>query len=170
MRKAGIISIVLLLCFFLSRSGKTDTAAYLIARDYHYADSLYNLDDPNDKTDAAARLAFNNVIAIYSDSARIPDTTLFHSYWKKGVLAEIIGKYDSAKAAYIDALNISKKIPAFTDSLNFKPLLYLGALYYRENQFDSTRIVLEKAEALADKYALTQEVERLYNTLGALFF
>ncbi|PWU01468.1 MAG: hypothetical protein C5B52_07325 [Bacteroidetes bacterium] len=170
MRKAVGIFTLLLFCFTLSRSGKSDTAASLIARGYHYADSLYNLDNPNDNTDAAARLAFANVISIYSDSSRIPDTILFNSYWKKGVLAEMIGKFDSAKVFYNQALHVSGKIPAFTDSLNFRPLLYLGALYYRENEFDSTRKVLERAEALADKYSLTQEVERLYNTLGALFF
>ncbi len=170
MRKPGIITALLLLFFSVSRSGKMDPVAKEISRNYRFADSLYRLENPTDQTDAEARRIFESVIRIYRDSSRAPDTFLFNCMWKRGVLEEVIGNYENAKAGYLGALDLAPKIQGFIDSLNFKPLLYAGAIYYRNGQFDSTRQLLEKAEALANKYSLTVEVERLYNTLGALYF
>ncbi|MBX3256302.1 MAG: CHAT domain-containing protein [Chitinophagaceae bacterium] len=168
MRRVFII-ILFVICYVLSRSGEPVPVA-LIQQKYLNADSLFNLSEPTDETDAVARKEFDAIIATCKKQVGFPDSLLFNACWKRGVLAEVLGNYEEAKKLYLDALTIAGQNNRIRDSLQFKPLLYAGGIYYRENKFDSTRILLEKAQELSEKYNMPHEVERLYNTLGALYF
>lgn len=169
MRKQGIILTAFILCYLFSLSGDPvhiDGISYT----YKTADSLFALSSPTDETDAAAKKNFDEIIAAYSNNPALPDSFLFNSLWKRGVLEEVLGNAGDAKAFYLRSLEIIAKKHTLNDSLQFKPLLYAGGIFYGENKFDSTRILLEKAQSLAEKYKYDEEQERLYNLLGALYF
>lgn len=169
MRKKWLFIFFFTCCFFFSRSGDpvgTGRALQL----YKYADSLYNLKNPTSATDSLAKLSFDEVINSSDKGPGIPDTLLFHSLWKRGVLEEIPGKFNSAKSFYLRALKLAEQKTNIGDSLLFKPLLFAGGIYNREDEIDSARILLEKAESLSKKYLFTDETEGLNNTLGALYF
>lgn len=169
MRKQGLFVVFFSCCFFFSRSGDPVGIAR-VKQLYKNADSLYSIKNPTPATDSMARLGFDVVISTCSKEPGIPDSLLFHSFWKRGVLEEILGKFNSAKYFYLQSLSLARQKKDIEDSLLFKPLLFAGGIYYRENKFDSTRILLEKAQSLSEKYSFTDELERLYNILGALYF
>lgn len=168
MRRAFII-ILFVICCLLSRSGDPVSITPISQR-YHHADSLFALAEPTNETDATARREFEDVILSFKSQVGLPDSLLFNACWKKGVLEELLGNDAEAKKLYIQALTVANEKASLEDSVQFKPLLYAGGIYYRENKFDSTRILLEKAQALSEKYSMPQELERLYNMLGALYF
>lgn len=141
-----------------------------VNQEYHVADSLFTLPEPTNETDAAARAGFDAVISLCNKEVGLPDTLLFNASWKRGVLEELLGNYEAAKVFYLQALSVAEHKAIIRDSVQFKPLLYAGGIYYRENKFDSTRILLEKAQALSERYKMPEELERLYNILGALYF
>lgn len=169
MRKQGLFIVFFICCFFFSRSGDPVGIAR-VSQLYNIADSLFSLKNPTDVTDATAKAHFDDVIEACGSEPGIPDSLLFHSLWKRGVLDEILGNFDSAKYFYLRSLSLAHQKKDIPDSLQFKPLLYAGGIYYRENKFDSTRMLLEKAQSLSEQYAFTDELERLYNILGALYF
>ncbi|MCC6289661.1 MAG: CHAT domain-containing protein [Chitinophagaceae bacterium] len=169
MRKQGVILIVFTLCYLFSMSGDP-VHIDAISHTYKAADSLFTLPAPTDETDAAAKKNFDEIIAAYNDNAALPDSFLFNALWKRGVLEEVLGNLDIAKKFYLKSLAIANQKHTGNDSLEFKPLLYAGGIYYKENRFDSTRLFLEKAYALTEKYKYNEELERLYNSLGALYF
>ncbi|MFT3704050.1 MAG: CHAT domain-containing tetratricopeptide repeat protein [Agriterribacter sp.] len=169
MRKTGLFIIIFVLGFFISRSGDPVYVAG-ISRLYTSADSLFTLSQPSNETDSLARNDFDGVIAAFVKEPSLPDSFLFNALWKRGVLEELLGNFEKANVFYLKSLKIAADKPGISDSLEFKPLLYAGGIYYRENKFDSTRILLEKAQALTEKYQFHDELERLYNILGALYF
>ncbi|MFT3950273.1 MAG: CHAT domain-containing protein [Agriterribacter sp.] len=169
MRKQGVILIVFTLCYLFSMSGDPvhiDT----ISHTYKAADSLFTLPAPTEETDAAAKKNFDEVIAAYNNNTAFPDSFLFNALWKRGVLEEVLGNLNIAKKFYLQSLTVAGRKHSNDDSLEFKPLLYAGGIYYKENRFDSTRLFLEKAYSLTEKYKYSEELERLYNLLGALYF
>jgi CHAT domain-containing protein/Tfp pilus assembly protein PilF len=169
MRKQGLFIIAFILCFLFSRSGDPVYVAGMQTL-YANADSLFTLAQPSDQTDSQARKGFDGIISAFQKDPSLPDSFLFNALWKRGVLEEIAGNLKQANVFYLQSLKVAGEKALISDSLEFKPLLYAGGIYYRENKFDSTRILLEKAQALAEKYKFTDELERLYNILGALYF
>ncbi len=169
MRKQGLFIVFFILCFLFSRSGDP---VYIgrINQLYKAADSLFTLSQPTDETDSEARKNFDEIIAAAEKDAALPDSFVFNALWKRGVLEEILGNQQKANVFYLQSLKVAGEKAVISDSLEFKPLLYAGGIYYRENKFDSTRILLEKAQRLTEKYRFTDELERLYNILGALYF
>ena len=169
MGRQTVFIIVLVLCYFSSHSGDPVQLSG-IQHAYITADSLFNLSEPTDGTDSASRAGFDEVIAAFSNEHAFPDSFLFNSLWKRGVLEEILGNFEQAKRLYLQSLIVAGKKNTFSDSVQFKPLLYAGGIYYRQNKFDSTRTFLERAQALTERFLYREELERLYNTLGALNF
>lgn len=157
------------LCYLLSISGDPFHID-AIRHTYKTADSLFALSTPTDETDEAAKKNFDQVIVAYNKESFLPDSFLFNALWKRGVLEEVFGNTEVAKNFYLKSLDLLYKKKNLSDSLLFKPLLYAGGIYYGENKFDSTRLLLEKAQSLAEIYKFPEELERLYNILGALYF
>lgn len=169
MRRQSIILIFFILCYLFSISGDP-VRVEAISYTYKIADSLFAISSPTAETDAEAVKKFDEVITACNKNAALPDSFLFNSFWKRGVLEEVSGNAEKAKAFYLRSLEIINKKNTLSDSLQFKPLLYAGGIFYTENKFDSTRTLLEKAQLLAEKYQYKDEQERLYNLLGALYF
>lgn len=169
MRRQGIILIFFTLCYLFSMSGDPVRVAS-VSYVYKTADSLFALISPTDETDSIAKKRFDEVIVACNKDVALPDSFLFNSLWKRGVLEEVLGNTEAAKGFYLHSLEMFSQKKTLADSLQFKPLLYAGGIFYAENKFDSTRLMLEKAQLLSEKYRYRDELERLYNLLGALYF
>ncbi|HET9744680.1 MAG TPA: CHAT domain-containing protein [Chitinophagaceae bacterium] len=99
------------------------------------------------------------------------DSLSFFVNFKIGVLEHYFDNLIEAKQHYIHAIELKKNLPTLADSFLFKPYLYTGIILYIENLFDSSLAIYKKAENIASSYrVLLQETERLYNTLGALYY
>lgn len=99
------------------------------------------------------------------------DSLSFFINFKIGVLEHYFDNGPGAKLAYAKAISLKSKLPSLADSFLFKPYLYYGIILYNENLFDSSLSIYKKAEKIAQSYpAPLQETERLYNTLGALYY
>jgi CHAT domain-containing protein/Tfp pilus assembly protein PilF len=99
------------------------------------------------------------------------DSLSFFVSFKIGVLEHYFDNLPEAKKHYLAAIGLKSKLPLLADSFLFKPYLYTGIILYNENLFDSSLIIYKKAEKIAQSYtAALQETERLYNTLGALYY
>ena len=72
---------------------------------------------------------------------------------------------------YRAAIDLKYKSSGLPDSLLFKPYLFTGSLLYSHNKFDSAMHYYKLAENVLLKYNnRLQEKERLYNTLGAMYY
>lgn len=99
------------------------------------------------------------------------DSLSFFVNFKIGVLEHYFDNLSKAKKHYLSAIELKSSLPSMADSFFFKPYLYTGIILYNENLFDSSLIIYKKAERIAQSYAVPlQETERLYNTLGALYY
>ena len=99
------------------------------------------------------------------------DSLSFFINFKIGVLEHYFDKATEAKNAYLKAIELKSKLPSLADSFLFKPYLYYGIILYNESLFDSSLSIYKKAETIAQSYTKPlEETERLYNTLGALYY
>lgn len=99
------------------------------------------------------------------------DSLAFHCYFRIGVLEHYFDNIPNAKQYYTRAIGIKPKLRSLPDSFLFKPYLFLGGIQYSSNEFDSALFNYKKAEDLAAKYTtVLDETNRLYNTLGAMYY
>lgn len=87
---------------------------------------------------------------------------------KIGNLLQSLSRFREAIAAYHTCLSDTKFIADATDSLLFQPYLFLGDAYYALDNYDSAQWHYEKALEIAGHFPRLPEIERLYNSLGAL--
>lgn len=170
----GRITLMLVIAFllpgyaghvFAGGPGETIPAAY------KKADAYFNSNNPTDKTDSLALHGFTDIIRLLAASrGKQYDTLLFQSYLKQGILLDVKNDNPAAKQAYLEAVAVQRNNTALSDSLLFRPYIYVGSNYFNLNNFDSASYYLVKAEALVKHYPHLPETERLYNTLGALHF
>ncbi|HTL07017.1 MAG TPA: CHAT domain-containing tetratricopeptide repeat protein [Chitinophagaceae bacterium] len=138
---------------------------------YHRADQFFNSAHPTTVTDSLALAGFEEVIRrLQEKPGKLQDSLLFQCYLKKGILLDVLNKNAEAKTAYLQAASVQQKNGTSGDSLLFKPFVYAGTNYFNLNNFDSANYYLIKAEALVKRYPRLPEIERLYNTLGALHY
>ena len=136
---------------------------------YQKANGYFSLPHPTAVTDSMALLLFEKIIS-QAGSPNFPDDLLFQSWLKKGVLLDVKGRYREALNAYAGSLNCLRKHTEWSDSLYFKVYIYSGPDYYQLDNFDSAWSLLNKAEELTDRFHGLPEKDRLYNTLGALYY
>jgi CHAT domain-containing protein len=99
------------------------------------------------------------------------DSLAFHCYYKIGVLEHYFDSIIAAKQFYAKAIALKSKLPSLPDSFLFKPFLFIGGIQYNINQFDSAILNFKKAEEIAGNYPTVLDgTNRLYNTLGAMYF
>ena len=138
---------------------------------FQRANQFFNSAHPTAVTDSLALAGFEEVIRRLQPLGRhSQDSLLFQCYLKKGILLDVLNKNVEAKAAYLQAASLQSKTSGIPDSLLFKPYVYAGTNYFNLNNFDSANYYLIKAEALVKRYPQLPEIERLYNTLGALHY
>lgn len=143
---------------------------------YHKAGLLSSLPDYTDET--GKKEAALNQQALKSFKAVLPavekafdDSLAFHCYYKIGELEHYFDSTESAKKNYAKAIFLKSKLPALPDSFLFKPYIFLGGIQYSSNQFDSALFNYKKAEEIASHYSIPLDgTNRLYNTLGAMYF
>ncbi len=168
-RKTTLIVIGFLVFFFSIHAHRFPPSAKIQAF-YREANRLFNLDNPTEKTDRQALRYFSDVIDLYQKESLLPDTTLYYSHFKKGVIHEVYMAYAEARNEYVYALQLKENIKALSDSICFPAYLYAGSAYYHLNRFDSAEYYFLRAEDLLENYPQLPEKNRLFNSLGALYY
>jgi CHAT domain-containing protein len=171
------ISILLLSIFLLiiafSQITKENTNKYFteyIAADklFHEAEELYfkaNYDEV--KEEALNKKALEIFKTITPKITN--DSLAFFCHLKLGLLWHYFDSLDLAKLEYKKAIEIKK--PLVADSFLFKPLLFIGSIYYSRFEVDSAYLYYKKAEAITEKYSTPlNEQERLYNRIGTMHY
>jgi CHAT domain-containing protein len=99
------------------------------------------------------------------------DSLAFFCHLKIGILWHYFDSLDFAKKEYLSAISLKEKLPMIQDSFLFQPLLFTGAIYHSQNQFDSANYFYKKAEKITEKYQKPlYEQERLYNRFGTMYY
>ncbi len=172
----------LLLLFILLFSFSQNEDSFLFLNEYKKADSLYVLaeklslrPDYNDATEAQEsklnETALKEFQRIISRSEKYGNDSLrFQLFYKTGVLEHYFDSIDKAKLYYEKALALQLKKP-LADSFFFKPHIFIGGIFYRENKFDSALLHYKAAEKIAQQYTVSlEESNRLYNTMGSMYY
>src|SRR5687767_4170033 len=99
------------------------------------------------------------------------DSLAFHTNFRIGTLEHYFDSLEAARHSYAKAITLKSRLPQLQDSFLFRPYLFTGSILYSLNQFDSALFYYKKAEAVAASYDRPLlEANRLYNTLGALYY
>jgi len=182
LRFSVFLTFTLVLIVGLSQSLSPKQRRQQLLERYHEADRLFNegenivnrkdyTEEKEKKLNNDALSSFKNLQTELRKTDPDFDSLSFFISFKIGVLEHYFDNFSEAKKAYFNAIELKEKLPAFADSLFFKPYLYFGIILYNENLFDSSLSIYKKAERIAQSYSLPlQETERLYNTLGALYY
>lgn len=99
------------------------------------------------------------------------DSLAFHSHYMTGALYHYFDSLNLAKEHYAQAIRFQKQGKTLPDSFLFKPLLFIGSVFYSQHAFDSAVSYYKKAEAVTNQYTATLEGEqRLFNRLGVIHY
>lgn len=153
--------------FLLLAQQKLDNTGY--KKYYLQAEKYFNTASPSNETDSLAFIYYIRTINLLLQNSN-NDTLLVNSYTRCGILYQAKNNDANALKNFTLATAIKKSNPALPDSLFFKPLLFAGASYYNLNNFDSAFYYFKSAEQIASRYDNIDEVERLYNKMGALYY
>lgn len=137
-------------------------------RFFKQAEALYNLEEPTPYSDS---LAINNYLVA---AQLFPDTGIFSEkkfgcYINAGIIEQSNLQQVAALINYNQACN-TVKAAGLPDSFLFKPYLFSGNAHYHLNHFDSAIHYFEQAETVLNRYHELEDAERLYNSLGAIYF
>ena len=136
---------------------------------YRQAENYFNAAIPSNKTDSLAIINYRRTIDLLLKQ-KINDTLLVICYTRIGILYQAKNDDSNALKNFALAFNYKKDKSALPDSLFFKPILFAGASYYNLSNFDSAFYFFKKAEIIASQCPGIDEVERLYNKMGALYY
>ncbi|MBI1344595.1 MAG: CHAT domain-containing protein [Terrimonas sp.] len=179
------VTVLLVLSFLLtvtfSQQSSSDSLATL-ATAYKKANSLYNYADniseksnlsieEEERLNQKAQDGFKGIISMLQSMGYKNDTLLFQCYYKSGVIDHYFNRLPEALGNYMKAINIVQQPGNENDTLLFNPLLYSGIIYYNLGNFDSALVQYKMAEkVIAHLNTASYETERLYNSLGALYY
>ena len=142
-----------------------------LLRTYQKALKLFNSPNPTPVTDQEAMNLFQRVIdARTLVKGNVPDSLFFQSYIRKGILLDVRSSFREAANSYLAAIRLKEQNRNFQESQLFNVYVYAGTCYYNLNNFDSSRKLLLHAEAIMHEHPEVTEKERLYNSLGALYY
>jgi CHAT domain-containing protein/tetratricopeptide (TPR) repeat protein len=166
----------LLLCgimiapLFMPSNGQLNSTISNATAWYKRAEYLYNLDELSEATD-------NEALGLYISVATLPqhpstDRMRIESMIKAGNLHQGNGRLVEANEFYHWAIrenSLLKKWPEF----DYEAYLYLGSSMYFKNIMDSAKLYFEKTAEISlayrNKISLPEQ-DRLYNSLGAIYF
>jgi CHAT domain-containing protein len=136
---------------------------------YNQAKTLYQLDEPTPQSDSTALALFLQVAGIASNSSQ--HLLAVECLIKAGNIHQTYQRFTESNQLYHDAININRS--TLNDpALLYEAYLYIGSSCYFSNIIDSAQYYFEAASDLAYKNSrlLLPEKERLYNSLGAIYF
>jgi len=169
MHKTGLLIVCLLLVGILLLTGQQEHEPDLWKKKYTLAENYFNSSSPSDETDSLALLNYQQTISLLLKQ-KSNDTLLLNCYTRVGILYQAKNDDIAALTHFSLAVALKNTRPGLPDSLFFKPLLFAGASYYSLSNFDSALYFFKKAETIANQYSILDEVERLYNKMGALCY
>ena len=137
-------------------------------KDFQKAETLYNLENPTEKTDQKALQLYQQVAKALSGKPEY-DSLVFQCHLKSGILQQTANEQQSSINLFRQAIEVQKH-SSLPDSLLFQPFLYIGSAHYAWNDFDSAAYFFKKAEEILDQYPKISGRERLFNKTGSLFF
>jgi CHAT domain-containing protein/Tfp pilus assembly protein PilF len=136
--------------------------------------SLRGSDDEKviERTDNLYLQALSHFKALIPKKGKLGNDSLaFFIHTKTAFIDFCFDSIETAKKNYLTAISLKAKLPALADSFLFSPLLFTGAIYYSQNQFDSALLFYKKAEQLNDLYKKQlNKSQRLYNLLGVMYY
>jgi tetratricopeptide (TPR) repeat protein len=136
---------------------------------YSQAKQLFKLDNPTESSDSIALGLFLSVAV--NATANGADTIAADAYIKAATIHQTYQRYADANQYYQKAIVIcrhTQKAP----NLLYEAYLYIGTSFYYTSVIDSARYYFEAASdiALNNPSLKLPEKERLYNSLGAIYF
>lgn len=132
------------------------------------ANRLYAIEYPSQESDSLALAYFESYINIASQLNQ-PDSLVADAFIKSANIHQGYQRYSMANSLYFQALGLGFALPL----IRYEAWLYLGSSHYFAGRIDSAKYYLEKSanEALqANAQLLWPEKDRLYNSLGAIYF
>lgn len=132
------------------------------------AKRLYNLDEATASTDSTALSLFIKTAAEAANCR--DDSTAAICLIMAGNIHQTYQRFTISNQYYHQSLAASQRL---TNKLyQYQAFLFMGSSFYFSNTIDSARFYFEKASAVAQAYTGTTlpELERLYNSLGAIYY
>jgi CHAT domain-containing protein len=136
---------------------------------FQSAEKNFFADKPTEATDRRAVNNYREVIRIY-ESMGIHSIREADSHQRLASIALGTRDYASARSGYHQSLQIKKQVLNADDSVYFQDLIYLGNVHYLTERLDSAEWYYLQAQQIAFRYPEMEEVERIYNSLGAYYF
>lgn len=168
MKKLLLVLSLMCLYAFIGMMAQQDRAREYIAW-IDRAEQLYDLDRPTAASDSTALGLFMKAATaaeLYNDYNTAADACI-----KAGNIHQTYQRYSEANKSYHRALAISA---AYLKSsrINYEAFLCIGSSCYFSNIIDSAQYYFEKASyiSLHHRGEKLPDEERLYNSLGAIYF
>ena len=142
---------------------------------FDYADRLSEKagDDPGAQefADIAYRKALQTYGTVITGSRESGfDSLLVLAGLKSGLIHYYLGEIPQAKAFYLEAFRLRPRAP-LEDSAYFMHLVFTGAIYHGNNEYDSALHFYNMAREVQEKYDRPLEgSERLFNRLGVILY
>ena len=137
---------------------------------YKRADALFNSENPTRASDSTATALF---LKAYEPAfAKRDGKIALESLIKAATIRQTYGEYEEACGLYRRSLALNREFFHDTARLYYASL-YLGTVFYQQGTTDSARHYFEDASRLlvsTDNTKQFPEQERLYNSLGAIYF
>lgn len=135
---------------------------------YKEAKRLYDLEEATAVSDSTA---LSLLIKTAAEAVKNRDSsTAAGSLILAGNIHQTYQRFTASGQYYHQALAVCEQL---ADKLyTYQAFLFMGSSFYFSNTIDSARFYFEKASAVAQAYKGSQlpELERLYNSLGAIYY
>ena len=175
-----LFTLLFLSCFSFSVYCQTAVAAkrklivaYLQA-DRYYLKALHNTNNnerAEEKWNRSALKSFSLLVKDLKGQNHLEDSLYLLTALKLGELYHYFDSLPDALFYYRKAIELRKFLPELPDTILFKPWLYSGMILYHQNKLDTALYYFKQAEILLNSSGgKLQESERLFNSLGALYF
>lgn len=141
----------------------------LYEKTFAKAEKLYDAEQPSKKSDSIAAALY---LKAYADALSHNDHNIvIECLNKTGTINQTYLRYDDALQHYRRAYDYNKQV-ANDRPLLYYTCLYMGTVFYQQGITDSAKHYFESASALteAQKDYPFPEQERLFNSLGAIYF
>jgi len=124
-------------CFQFLPNGQVEACPLKVSDE-----TLYNLENPTEKTDQQALQLYQQVAKALSGKPQY-DSLVFQCHLKSGILQQTANEQQSSVNLFRLAINVQKH-SSLPDSLLFQPFLYIGSAHYAWNDFDSAAFFFKK--------------------------